>query len=169
MQLYSDTPYWLMKNGLVNVYPSVQKNYSCEVVVMGAGISGALMGYHLMEAGFDIMIVDRRHVAMGSTATSTALLQYEIDEPFTRLAAKAGEKNALRSYQLCMESIEKMEKISTRIKHGSFTNKMSFQFASYKKDIADLFDEYNLRLKHNFPVEWLTQKEINNKFNISSH
>src|ERR1700733_2564601 len=100
MDLYSNSPYWLLKNGLLNSYPSVAKNYSTEVVIMGAGISGALMGYHLKEAGFDFMIVDRRHVGMGSTAASTALIQYEIDQPLRKLIGKVGEKNALRSYQL---------------------------------------------------------------------
>jgi ribulose 1,5-bisphosphate synthetase/thiazole synthase len=81
MDLRSHSPYWLLKNGLISNYPSIQKDHRTEIAVMGAGITGALMAWHLCQAGFEVIIVDKRHVGMGSTAASTALLQYEIDTP----------------------------------------------------------------------------------------
>jgi hypothetical protein len=44
MDLHSDSPYWLMKNGIYRVYPSVQENKKTEVAILGAGITGAIMG-----------------------------------------------------------------------------------------------------------------------------
>jgi len=168
MDLYSNCPYWLLKNGLLSSYPSVARNYSTDVVIMGAGVSGALMGYHLKDDGFDFMIVDRRHVGMGSTAASTALIQYEIDQPLRKLIGKVVEKNAIRSYQLSCLAVRKLENIAKRIRHSSFENKLSFQFASYKKDIKELNEEYILRRSHGFPVEWLSEREIYNHFGIHS-
>jgi hypothetical protein len=55
--------------------------------------------------------VDRRHAGTGSTAASTALLQYEIDKPLYQLINLAGEKNAVRSYQLCRQAIFDIKQI----------------------------------------------------------
>ncbi len=86
MDLVSDKPFWLWKNGLLSVYPPVRCDIRCDVVVLGAGISGALIAQGLSEEGLDVVVVDKRDVGCGSTSASTALLQYEIDEPLVNLS-----------------------------------------------------------------------------------
>ena len=104
MDLRSDYPFWLLDKGLIHAYPSLQKDIKTDIVIMGAGISGALAAWHLCQAGFKTVIVDKRHVGMGSTAASTALLQYEIDTPLTELIAQRGEPDAVKSYLLCLKT-----------------------------------------------------------------
>ncbi|WP_315822235.1 FAD-dependent oxidoreductase [Paraflavitalea speifideaquila] len=81
MDLRSDKPYALLKHGLGHVYPSLRKDQKADVAIIGAGITGALVGWHLLQKGIQPVIIDRRHAGMGSTAASTSLLQYEIDTP----------------------------------------------------------------------------------------
>src|SRR6478609_9653582 len=111
MDLRSDYPFWLLKDGIITSYPSLNKDLDTEIVIIGAGITGALMAYYLGKAGFKVVIVDRRHVGMGSTAASTGLLQYEIDTPLRKLISLVGEKNAVRSYALCVAAITKLHGI----------------------------------------------------------
>ena len=73
---------------------------------MGGGISGALTAYYLTENGVDCILVDGRSIGQGSTCASTSLLQYELDTPLHLLIKQVGEINAIRSYQLCGESID---------------------------------------------------------------
>lgn len=168
MDLHSDSPFWLMKNGMLNNYPSLQTNKHIDIVILGAGITGAFMGYYLNKAGFEVMLFDKRHAATGSTCASTALLQYEIDQPLTKLISRYGEKKALRSYRLCIEALEDIGRISKDIQHQSLEQKSSFQYASFKKDISSLYPEYLVRKKNNFPVEWLSEKQIKDDFHLSS-
>src|ERR1700729_4369676 len=66
-----------------------------EVVVIGAGITGALVSHALTEIGIRPLILDRRDGArLGSTAASTALLQFELDNPLTKLGGQIGRQNA---------------------------------------------------------------------------
>jgi alkyl hydroperoxide reductase subunit AhpF len=51
MDLHSNFPYWLLKNGIINNYPSIQENEKCDVAIIGAGISGALVAWYLGKAG----------------------------------------------------------------------------------------------------------------------
>ncbi|WP_290797732.1 NAD(P)/FAD-dependent oxidoreductase [Flavihumibacter sp. UBA7668] len=155
MDLRSPNPYWLLKNGLISNYPSLTQNEKTELVVMGAGITGALCAWHLVNAGFRVIVCDKRHAGMGSTAASTALLQYEIDTPLHELIDKVGETNAVRSYELCSYAIEAVEKICRKFKgNAGFTYRPSLQYASFKKHVPDLEKEFRLRKKHGFKVSW---------------
>src|SRR5204862_4503448 len=61
-----------------------------DVVIVGAGITGALIARSLAQRGLSIIVLDRREPAHGSTMASTALLQWEIDTPLVRLADRSG-------------------------------------------------------------------------------
>lgn len=155
MDLRSPNPYWLLKNGLISNYPSLPKTTKTEIVVMGAGITGALCAWHLVNAGFKVIICDKRHVGMGSTAASTALLQYEIDTPLYELIEKTSESAAVRSYELCAYSITALEKICRNFEgQAGFTYRPSLQYASLKKHVANHKKEFTLRKKHGFKVSW---------------
>jgi glycine/D-amino acid oxidase-like deaminating enzyme len=168
MDLRTTGPFWLLKHGIIKSYPSLQKNISTEIIVMGAGISGALTAWHLQKAGFSVVVVDRRHIGMGSTAASTALLQYEIDTPLRKLVKLRGEKDAIRSYQLCLQSIKDLKKICAELKvEKIFTSSPSFQFASYKKDKAPLQEELKWRKKAGIKVKWLEAIDVLSKFGFS--
>jgi glycine/D-amino acid oxidase-like deaminating enzyme len=165
MDLRSDYPYWLLRRGIIRSFPSLQHNLAADIVIMGGGISGALTAWHLTHAGFNTILVDRRHIGMGSTAASTALLQYEIDIPLYELINKVGEKNAVKSYLLCREAINTLSSISHKLKiKENFKKKPSFQYASRLKDKKNLEKEFLLRKTNGFSVQWMDEKEIYEKY-----
>jgi len=55
-----------------------------DVLVVGMGVSGAMVAESLTAAGFRVILLDRRGPLLGSTPASTALVQYEIDVPLPR-------------------------------------------------------------------------------------
>ena len=168
MNLHSPSPYWLLRHGIINSYPSLTTDLKTEIAIMGAGISGALIANQLCRSGYKVVIVDRRHAGMGSTAASTSLLQYEIDTPLHQLIHLVGEKKAITSYHLCRQAIFDINKVCDQLKDpGLFSQKPSFQFASYKKDVTNLNKEYTLRKQAGFAVQWLDEKNILKKFGFA--
>ena len=97
MNLTSSHPFWSVNNGLPANYPSLQRNVSCDAVVVGGGITGALVAVHLAGAGAKTLLIDKRDIGTGSTSASTALLQYEIDVPLRALLKQVGSVAATRS------------------------------------------------------------------------
>lgn len=169
MDLLSGRPYWLLKHGLINTYPSVDRNIKTDVAIIGAGITGALMAHHLGKAGYEVVVVDRRHVGLGSTAGNTSLLQYEIDVPLHKLMEKVGERKAVRSYQLCLEAIPKILAIAKPFKSVEASLRPSLQYASFKNHVDDLRLEFAARKKHKISsVHWLDTKSIKQKFQFSA-
>lgn len=165
MDLKSNEPFWLVKNGIINSYPSLKTDEECDVLVIGGGITGSLIAHQMVQDGYKTILIDRREISNGSTSATTSMLQYEIDVPLYELIEKIGEKGAVASYKACSKSIDILEKIGTKIKsEAGFDRKTSLFFASKKKDVSWLQKEFEARKKAGFKVKWLDAKQIETKF-----
>jgi glycine/D-amino acid oxidase-like deaminating enzyme len=167
MKLRSKEPYWLLKNGLINTYASLQKDLVCDVLIIGGGITGSLVAYQLSREGYRTVLIDKRDVAMGSTVASTAMLQYEIDEPLFSLIEKVGEPAAVDTYREGVLAIDKLERIIKRIRaQCGFSRKESLYIADSKKNLEWLRKEFACRKKFKFEVSWLTRTQLKRQFAI---
>ncbi|RQO30736.1 FAD-dependent oxidoreductase [Taibaiella sp. KBW10] len=167
MKLKSSEPFWIVKNGILNAYPSLRKDIKTDVLIVGGGITGSLIAHQCIKDGYRTVVADRREIAHGSTSASTAMLQYEIDTPLYQLIAQIGEKAAVASYKACFESIDILAQLAKEI--GSdcgFKKKDSLYFAAYKKDVPWLKKEFDARKAHQFPVTWLEQEDVAAKFKL---
>lgn len=171
MKLRSNEPFWLVKNGLINSYPSLKEDLTADILIVGSGITGALIAHQCIADGYKTVLVDRREVANGSSSATTSMLQYEIDKPLHELIEMIGEKGAVESYQACFDSIDKIGKIAKQIRSKcGFKKKDSLYFAALKKDVESLKKEFDARAKHGFPVTWIEAKEIEQRYGlIGSH
>ncbi len=108
MRLRTYESFWLLKNGLLYNYPLLQKNINTEIAVVGGGITGALISDALVQAGYKVVLVDRRDIGQGSTAATTSLLQYEVDVPLIELSDKIGEPGAALCYREGITAINEL-------------------------------------------------------------
>jgi glycerol-3-phosphate dehydrogenase len=76
MDLRSGLPYHWIRNGLPFTYPALSHDLRCEVLIVGAGITGALCAEACVGAGLATAVIDARSVGTASTSASTAQLQY---------------------------------------------------------------------------------------------
>jgi glycine/D-amino acid oxidase-like deaminating enzyme len=168
MNLSSGYPFWLIRYGLPYDYPQLQEDLKTDVLIIGGGISGALVSYYLTQAGVNNVVADARTIGLGSTCASTSLLQYEIDTPLCKLQHITGLKNAVRAYRLCYESIDKLEAATKRVKFPEFQKLNSLYYAAFKKDTAFIEEEFKIRKKHGFNVALLQPEQIRRKFGFDA-
>ena len=167
MDLTSNQPFWLIKNGLINSYPSLKENIKTDILIVGGGITGALMAHKCMEEGFSTTLVDRREIATGSTSATTSMLQYEIDVPLYKLSQMIGKEGAEANYWAGYHSIDELQSIVKQIKSDcGFEKKESLYYAAFKKDVLNLEKEFEARKNCGLPVSWLTAKEIEEKYQL---
>jgi glycine/D-amino acid oxidase-like deaminating enzyme len=161
MKLRSTETFWPLKTAMDKSYPSIDTDISTAILIIGGGITGALMAYKLISEGKKIVMVDRRDICNGSTAASTALLQYEIDVAMHQLIKLRGLDCALHSYRNGKKAIFDLRQIIDTIKSDcQFEFKKSIYFTSVQKDIPFLKNEYKCRKEHGFDVNWLEKYEL---------
>ncbi len=169
MKLKSNEPFWLVKNGLKYSYPSLDRDISTDVLIVGSGITGSLIAHRCMQEGYKTVLVDRREIANGSSSATTSMLQYEIDVPLYELIRQIGEEGAVAAYQACFDSIDQLAEVVQQVNSGcGFENKESLYFAAYKKDVAWLREEFETRKKYGFPVLWLSAEDIREKYGLEN-
>jgi len=168
MDLKSGYPYWAIKNGLMQAFPPLAEDARCDVAVVGAGISGALIADELARHGHEVLVLEQRDVAWGSTAASTALLQYEIDTHLVDLAKQYGEDAAVLAYRACAEAIPALQALSSGVRDVDFQRMQSLYYASRRRDVSGMADEYALRKRHGFDVQWLQGSQLDSEYGIAS-
>ncbi|GAE62966.1 FAD-binding oxidoreductase [Chryseobacterium indologenes] len=169
MDLKSNEPFWLLKNGLIASYPSLKSDEECDVLIIGGGITGSLIAHQMIKDGYHTILIDRRELCNGSTSATTSMLQYEIDVPLFELIEKIGKKGAIESYKACSDAIDRVEKLAGLIKSDAgFKRKKSLYFASKKKDTEWLQREYQARKDAGFDVKWLKSEQVLKQFGFEN-
>jgi len=161
LDLVSGAPFWPLAAGLLGVYPPLRADEKCDVAVIGAGITGALVAHTLTEAGLDVVVVDRRDVAQGSTAASTALLSWELDTELADLSNMIGLDGAVRAYRRSLEAIVSIERLTTLMHDRcGFSRRPSLYLATRKRDVARLQREAELRATQGLPSEFWSARRL---------
>ena len=97
LDLRTGKPVWLASRAPAVPASGLARDVTADVLVVGMGISGAMICDALSAAGHSVIAVDRRRPLAGSTPASTALVQFEVDQPLTHLAKKLGKAKAERA------------------------------------------------------------------------
>jgi len=169
MDLYSGLPFWIVKNELYDFHNPLKEDLKIDVAIIGSGITGSLVAHELCQAGIPCAIFDKRTVSTGSTAASTAQLQYEIDVPLHEMITDVGEKRAVEAYHSSLQSIRDIETLLSTIKvDADFKNVSTVFIASNRKGRRMIRTEYECRRQHGLPVSYLDEGQLEQQYGIQA-
>ena len=139
----------------------------CDVLVVGAGISGAMAAEQLTDAGLSVIVLDRRGAVRGSTLASTALLQYEIDTPLTKLAPRIGRTRAERIWRRSRLALDALRDRTRRLGIAAdCADKTSLYLEGNVLDAAGLRAEATARRRAGFEVRLLSANAVRDAYGI---
>jgi glycine/D-amino acid oxidase-like deaminating enzyme len=177
MDLTSGTPLWPTVDGLPAVYPPLHRDHRCDLAIIGGGITGALVAHRFALSGIPTVLLEADEIARGSTAASTALIQYEADTHLVDLIDRIGADHAVRSYRLCVEAVRGIgvlaEEPDGRGSAGlasagcGWRSIGSLYLASRRGDRAVLAREQAARRSAGIEVELLDERDIRAGFSFS--
>lgn len=163
--LHGHEPLWADSANQTVRTRSVLGTEVCDVAIVGAGVSGALCAAVLSAAGHDIVVVDRRLPATGSTLASTAMIQFEIDTPLRDLADKIGAKRAERAFLRSFQAVGDLGKL---IAHHSMRCAWKDRTAVYltgsKMGRRAMAMEADYRIKIGLPSEYIDATKLRERF-----
>lgn len=167
MKLVSGDLFWTNVTPIKRQYPYLDKDISCEVCIIGGGVTGALAAYYLRKANVDVVLVDKNIIGYGSTSASTAVLQYEIDTTLTELSDLIGDEDALTAYKLCYGAVYELNNIIQELDLDcGFRYCDCFYYTKRKSKVKDIREEYDKRKEVGFDVKYISQEEAKDMFDF---
>ena len=91
--------------------PTLDKNISADVCIVGAGIAGLTAAYLLAREGKSVVIVDKSQIGSGETAYTTAHISNVIDAGYSEIELRHGPKGAQLIAQSHTAAIAQIETI----------------------------------------------------------
>ena len=159
--LRTGVPVWAQYPRAVLPTGPLSSSMRADVVVVGAGITGALVAEAATAMGLATVVLDRRPPAHGSTAASTALLQFEIDTPLIRLADQIGLDHAARAWQRSYRAVADLGRLVERLQIPcAFRPRRALYLAGNTLDADELAAEGLQRRAIGLPSEFLGHAEL---------
>ena len=145
------------------------KDHRCDVLIVGAGITGAMMAEHLTAQGHQVTVVDREKAGLGSTAASTAMLQWEIDRSHGELTEMYGFERAADIYRRSLQGVSGLQELISTLKLPcAFQTRASLYIAGGTgAGAAELKIEHDLRARAGLPGFYLDHRKLLGSFGIA--
>lgn len=164
--LRGGTSPWSQKR-LQQQRPPVNRDFNCEILVVGAGITGSLAAEHLASQGHQVCIIDRQRPGLGSTTASTAMLLWEIDRSLSKLTDFYGFERAANVYRRSFGAVSGLaelvnaQKLRCRMRH-----RHSLYLAAGDEGARVLLAEHELRVRAGLPGDFLDHRTLLQEFDI---
>lgn len=167
MKLVAGDMLWTNINEIPDKYTYLSNNIECDALIIGGGVTGAIIAYYLTNEGINTVLVDKNIIGYGSTRASTAILQYEVDTDLYGLSHMIGEKKAVECFKLGEKAILDIRDIVNELDDNcDFELKECLYYTSNSSHISPLKKEFNIRNKHGFNVEFLEKNNSKDKFSF---
>ncbi len=139
-----------------------------DIAIVGAGVMGAMLADRLATAGREVVLLDRRPPAHGSTAASTALVMWAADVPLTTLSKEIGETEAARRWRRVHRAVCNLAAHigAAGIDCGRI-DRPELYLAGTLLDDAALRAEGAARVKAGLPTTWLDSATVAARFAIA--
>jgi glycine/D-amino acid oxidase-like deaminating enzyme len=165
--LRSGVSYWQSRRAPRLAYGPLKRDVKTDIVVVGAGITGAVIAESLSQK-HRVVVVERRGPARGSTLASTALIAYEIDQPLTKLSRIIGADDAIRAWRrshLAMTAVAERTRALAIACDARRAD--SLYLSGSELDAAALREEAAARSAAGLETLFLPRSELKSRFGIS--
>lgn len=167
MKLTTGQTYWNKTAKPADHFTALEESLDTEILVVGGGMSGTLAAYKLACAGKNVTVIDRAEVGKGSSSANTGLLQYCSDTMLSEFADRIGEKDAVLFYKMCLEAMHDLTEVASTLPETTgYRLRDSIYYASTEHDVDKLKREISYLEKYGFPAEYLSNKELVERYGI---
>lgn len=143
------------------------RDVKCDVLVVGLGISGAMLAEALSAQGLSVIGVDRRGPMLGSTPATTALVQFEVDQPLLNLSRKIGKADAEQAWRRSRLAVTNLRgRIHELGIDCDMAGTASLYLAGNVLDPGELRQEAEARRRAGIGATYLTPSTLKEAFGI---
>ena len=167
LDLRSGTPVWSAYRAPKVPVERLTRDVKADVLIVGMGISGAMMAEALTRDGHSVICIDRRGPLKGSTAATTALVQFEIDQPLTKLSHIIGTDAARQAWRRSRMALFNLRGRTDELGiECRMQGVPSLYLAGNKLDAAGLRKEAEARQQAGIAATFLSHAALHDAFGI---
>ena len=159
---------WLTRRAPRVPVRGLTRDLHADVLVVGMGISGAMIVEALAATGFDVLAIDRRGPFQGSTSASSALVIHEVDAPLVKLSSAIGPEKAERAWKRSRLAVANL---STRIEELRIacdrSVRSSLLLSGSQMGAAELRREAAARRGIGLYAEFLPRRSLFERFGVA--
>src|SRR4051812_45971909 len=93
-------------------YPPMPGDATCDVLIIGGGLTGTLTAYLLAKSGKSVIVIDKgNQLEHAATPCTTAFLASDVDTSLSDLVSMFGEEHAFAVWRSGADAIDAIEAI----------------------------------------------------------
>jgi glycine/D-amino acid oxidase-like deaminating enzyme len=167
LDLRTGRPVWFAYRAPAVPTQTLTRDVKTDVLIVGMGISGAMIAQAVAASGRSVVCVDRRGPLEGSTSATTALVQFEVDQPLTTLVSKIGKAKAEQAWRRSKLAVANLgARIEELAIKCSPSPKPSLYLAGNVLGPTALREEAQARRAAGIHSTYLTKAALQNAFSI---
>jgi glycine/D-amino acid oxidase-like deaminating enzyme len=138
-----------------------RQSLTTDIVIVGAGITGAFLAERFTRMGRRVVLIDRRKPVTGSTAASTALLLWELDAPLLEIEDRLEFEAAKTIAMICRLAVPAIGHLVNELAiDADFAFRPSLYLAGDRLDAAGLREERRLREAMEIETRFLDEGDL---------
>jgi len=144
-------------------YNYLNENINTDILIIGAGVSGAITAFYMAEEGYNVTIVDKNIVGYGSTSANVGILDVQLGMEINKLAKNIGEKKAKKCFDLMLDSIEELKKITSKLSNKNnigFKKCNSIYYTNKYMNKNNIIKEYNSKINLGIGTKFLNESDL---------
>ncbi|SDA70839.1 NAD(P)/FAD-dependent oxidoreductase [Mesorhizobium qingshengii] len=167
LDLRTGRPVWSAYRAPAVPTDSLTRDVKTDVLVVGMGISGAMIAEALTADGHSVICIDRRGPLKGSTPATTALVQFEIDQPLSTLSKMIGKGPAEQAWRRSRLAVSNLAaRIAELGINCGPSRTQSLYLAGTMLGPSELRDEADARRQAGIAATYLTPAPLAETFGI---
>lgn len=168
LDLRTGRPVWSAYRAPAVPTTTLTRDAKADVLIVGMGISGAMMAEVLTADGHSVICIDRRGPVKGSTAATTALVEFELDQPLSVLIKMIGESKAQQAWRRSRLAISSLAgRIEDLAIDCRLSRTQSLYLAGTMLSASELQDETEARRQAGIAATFLTPQQLVERYGIA--
>lgn len=155
----------IVKNKIYSQYPWLSYDESCEVLVVGGGLTAAFCLRNLSEKGIDAVMLTQKPVGFSSSC-SNCISQYENELMLVDFCRINRKEEGLAHFAECESALNDIEKLANEFEDVYFSRRDSLLYASELQNVDRLHAEYLMRRHNGIQVEFLDKAAARDMFSF---
>ena len=146
-------------------YEYLTKDIDTEVIIVGGGVTGSIVGYYFSKNSIPAVILEKERIAHGSTSITTSLLQYELDSNAGELEEYTSLENIITSYKLGLKALDELDEfIKGYGNKCKYEKKDTLLYTSKECEVKAMEEEYKIRKNAGIDVKFISKED--NSFSL---